>query len=337
MSSRSDDIDQTLADLTELLKRKQQILQEREQELEKRSAALERDKSHFLLDKSPSDVLHLNVGGTCIAVLRRTLTSVEQSMLASRFSGRWDESLEKDRDGNFFIDQPIELFLPMVNYLRAKACETPLGPPVRSPHLKDYEARQDFYRMVEYFGMTLGVYPCTIELHRGEAGTADISDYPDFSVIAREWSTFTLQVNGHDRDIISYEVVLGNVERMQIGWINEARYIENLTNDQNNGVGEEANSLALDCCRGGLLNQGEFTKLDGLSIGAGSVIRCEQKARRWLVNGKLVVSSIASDDAVHFENGLLPSGHVNGKEDKIIPSFSGKGHWKISQIILSNP
>lgn len=137
-------------------------------------------------------------------------------------------------------------------------------------------------------------------------------------------STFTLQINGHDRDIISYEVVLGNVERMQIGWINEARYIENLTNDQNNGVGEEANSLALDCCRGGLLNQGEFTKLDGLSIGSGSVIRCEQKARRWLVNGRLVVSSIASDDAVHFDNGLLPSGHVNGKEDKIIPSFSGK-------------
>jgi hypothetical protein len=142
MSSRNDDIDQTLSDLTELLRRKQKILQEREQELEKRSAALERDKSQFLLDKSPSDVLHLDVGGTCIAVLRRTLTSVEQSMLSSRFSGRWDESLEKDRDGNFFIDQPIELFLPMVNYLRAKACETPLGPLVRSPHLKDYETRQ---------------------------------------------------------------------------------------------------------------------------------------------------------------------------------------------------
>lgn len=155
MSSRNDDIDQTLADLTEVLRRKQKILQEREQELEKRSAALERDKSQFLLDKSPSDVLHLNVGGTCIAVLRRTLTSVEQSMLTSRFSGRWDESLEKDRDGNFFIDQPIELFLPMVNYLRAKACETPLGPPVRSPHLKDYETRQGTWEVFVMFVLQL--------------------------------------------------------------------------------------------------------------------------------------------------------------------------------------
>jgi hypothetical protein len=147
MSSSIDDIDKTLAGLADLLKKKQLALAEKEHELERKSAALERDKSSFLMDKSPSDVLHLNVGGTCIAVLRRTLTSVEDSMLASRFSGRWDDSLEKDRDGNFFIDQPIELFLPMVNYLRAKTCVTPLGPPVKSPHLSSYEERQDFYRM----------------------------------------------------------------------------------------------------------------------------------------------------------------------------------------------
>ena len=31
------------------------------------------------------------------------------------------------------------------------------------------------------------VYPCNIELHRGETGCADISDYPDFVVTSREW------------------------------------------------------------------------------------------------------------------------------------------------------
>jgi hypothetical protein len=56
----------------------------------------------------PGDVLRFNVGGARIDVLRRTLTSVEGSMLAAKFSGRWDDSLEKDADGNFFIDQPIE-------------------------------------------------------------------------------------------------------------------------------------------------------------------------------------------------------------------------------------
>mmetsp|Transcript_18233 Transcript_18233/g.32929 ORF Transcript_18233/g.32929 Transcript_18233/m.32929 type:complete len:346 (+) Transcript_18233:63-1100(+) len=333
-------LDETLANLTLVLKKKQQVLEEREEAVAKATAALNRDRSEVFGDKSDSDVLHLNVGGdTTMAVLRRTLTSVEGSMLASRFSGRWDESLEKDRNGNFFIDQPMELFKPMINYLRAKACEMPLGPPVKSPHPKDYEMRQDFYRLVEYFGMTAGIYPTIIELHRGEPGSADIGCYQDRSVKSSEWSTFTVQTQGHAREITSFEVVLGNVERMQIGWINESMYVENLSNDHRNGVGEEENSLALDCCRGGLLNQGEFTKFEGLSIGAGSVIRCEQKGHRWLVDGELVASSIASDDNTrHFENDFLPpAGHVNNSNDKIIPCFSGKGHWTLSQIVLSCP
>ena len=36
---------------------------------------------------SETDVLRLNVGGTCMDVLRRTLTSVEDSLLAVQFSG----------------------------------------------------------------------------------------------------------------------------------------------------------------------------------------------------------------------------------------------------------
>jgi hypothetical protein len=36
----------------------------------------------------------------------------EGSMLAAKFSGRWDDSLEKDAHGNFFIDEPVELFQP---------------------------------------------------------------------------------------------------------------------------------------------------------------------------------------------------------------------------------
>lgn len=256
-------LDETLANLTLVLKQKQKSLEEREVALEKATATLNRGRSEVFGDKSDSDVLHLNIGGDRLTVLRRTLTSVEGSMLASRFSGRWDESLEKDQDGNFFIDQPIELFRPMINYLRAKACVTPLAPQVVSPHPKDYELRQDFYRLVEYFGMTPGVYPTIIELYQqGEPGSAEFGSAPDCFVKSKEWSTFTVQTQGHKREITSFEVVLGNVERMQIGWINESRYVENLSDNPNpndhNGVGEEENSLALDCCRGGFLNQVKY-------------------------------------------------------------------------------
>lgn len=77
-----------------------------------------------------------------------------------------------------------------------------------------------------------------------------------------------------------------------------------------------------------ILAQGEFTKLGSLrKLKAGSIIRCEQKGHRWLVDGKLVASSLASDDTFHFENSFLPpTGHVNnGTKDGIIPCFSGKG------------
>ena len=86
-----------------------------------------------------------------------------------------------------------------------------------------------------------------------------------------------------------------------------------------------------------LLVQGEFTKLEGLRLKPGSVIRSEQKGHRWLVDGKLVVSSMKSDETRHFENKFLPIGHINNEEDRIIPCFSGKGTWSLSQIVLSCP
>src|SRR6056300_1049699 len=90
-------LDETLANLTLTLKLKQQQLQEKEHQLQIAADQLERDRVQMFGDVdannnnidssgidnndnkkkkcSGSDVLHLNVGGTVIAVLRRTLTS----------------------------------------------------------------------------------------------------------------------------------------------------------------------------------------------------------------------------------------------------------------------
>lgn len=54
--------------------------------------------------RQPADVLTLNFGGTKIQVLRKTLTQYDKSMFAAHFSGRWDDSIEKDAEGSFFID-----------------------------------------------------------------------------------------------------------------------------------------------------------------------------------------------------------------------------------------
>lgn len=62
------------------------LLREREGALENRERELDRLKAELELEHNfgqPSDVLRLSVGGTCFDVLRRTLTQVEGSMLAS--------------------------------------------------------------------------------------------------------------------------------------------------------------------------------------------------------------------------------------------------------------
>lgn len=278
-------------------------------------------------DLSPCDVLHLNVGGTLTAVLRRTLTSVEGSLLASRFSGRWDESIEKDRDGNYFIDQPIELFLPMINYLRAKNCETTLAPPVTSPEFDSEEKRHDFVRMVEYYGMTSGIFPTVMEMCRGVPGSAEIcGQQPNLSVTSPEWATFTLETRGHKRPIMSFSVVLGNVQRAQIGWVRPGHFVKKLRPGDHKGVGEERFSFGLDCFRGGLLYEGSFNELDGLATVAGTVIRCENRGERWLVNGHLVASSIALEETFQLPPDL--------QQYFLIPAISGKGDWKVCQVEL---
>ncbi len=56
------------------------------------------------------------VGGTHFKVLRKTLCAIEDSSLASMFSGRWD--LEGDEDGNVFFDWDADRFKMILNELR---------------------------------------------------------------------------------------------------------------------------------------------------------------------------------------------------------------------------
>lgn len=99
-----------------------------------------------------SDVLHLNVGGsTNVAVLRRTLTHFENSMLAARFSGHWDDTLERDTNGVFLIEQDPKVFLSLLNYLRQ--CDQKMRNEMK---IQPPPATSEFCNMFEYYGL---VYP----------------------------------------------------------------------------------------------------------------------------------------------------------------------------------
>jgi hypothetical protein len=76
-------------------------------ELDKDRAELEDEKKKMAILVKSSEVISLNVGGTRLDVLRSTLTSVEGSMLAGMFSGRWESSLVKDKHGDVFVSRSL--------------------------------------------------------------------------------------------------------------------------------------------------------------------------------------------------------------------------------------
>ena len=136
------------------------VLQSKEKELKEREADFERRVNLYESDHpsmgNDTDVLQLNVGGrTNIAVHRRTLTFFEGSMLAAKFSGRWDDSMEKDRDGNMFVDQNPEDFLRLVEYLRTRMNNRTRHVPLKQLPEPSYS----FCCMLEYYNLMPGVHP----------------------------------------------------------------------------------------------------------------------------------------------------------------------------------
>ena len=70
------------------------------------------------------DIIDLNVGGQKLSTTRSTLCLVEGSLLASMFSGRWEDSLKRDKDGAVFFDFNPQHFALILDYLRQKEnCE----------------------------------------------------------------------------------------------------------------------------------------------------------------------------------------------------------------------
>jgi len=330
-------LDAALKQAADVVRKREAALDEREGELKRLKKTL--DEKHPNLGE-PSDVIPLNVGGTCISVLRRTLTQIEGSMLATKFSGRWDDSLEKDKDGRFFIDQPIALFLPLIDYLRDRACETPL-----SGHpdllLEDNTSTKRFNRMVEYYGMTLGVYPIGIYRLANSTTRTLVAEHPDYEIESESLATFVLMPkdNRHGRFANTFEVELGDNSVAQIGWMdwsNKDAFVKQSPNTYQ-GAGYGKGSIAFDCGRSGMaITQNDketlFNTVAPVAPGqgfdaAGTVLRCEGSGCLWHVNGNVVPSnSIPSILAAHIAKMRMSNP---------VPCVTIKGRLRITAIELT--
>ena len=273
-----------LSTLTNALSEREKDLEAREEKLKQLQARSKNERSNPYSGASPSDVLHLNIGGTSIALLRRTLTFFPDSMLGSKFSGRWDDSIEKDEHGHFFIDQEYSLFIYIIRYLRHLAN----GAELKTPDLdalcshEGRNATEELNQMVEYYGLTNAFYPTKLtaclrldpidELGLKQANT-------------EKWNSFLLALNGHKKRVKTYEVTLGTVKRVQIGWYSQ--YM-NFEVSPDSGVGDLPGTFALDLTRSSFLVNGQSTHIDQIEHSEGTVVRSEDYGKVWYVDGNLV-------------------------------------------------
>lgn len=321
------DVGSALESLTQALKKRERELDEREAELSEQQKRLKTEIISAYGDTSPSDVIHLNVGGKRLDVLRRTLCSVEGSMLASKFSGRWDDSLEKDRDGNFFLDHDFDDFKMMIDFLPNKAIESPKFP-VLSP-----KGGGQFYRLLEYYGMTDGVYP-TRFVPCYEPDGAEVEVTKAGRIYSNEWATFELVREGHTRNVKSIEIRLGKCERLQFG----IQYLggNNLKFDysQSTGVGDIANTCAIDTVRSCALNAGHRTDISGMEVNEGSIIKLEEDnwyvdgelfaSTNWYVDGELVASTTAKEGIVKMNRSTATQNYGQNYGSKWALSIKGE-------------
>ena len=110
---------------------------------------------------SDNDIINLNVGGTKLTTLRSTLCQVEDSLLATMFSGRWEDNIKRDQDGAVFFDFNPQHFILILDYLRVKKIATPQNPPPLPKVPEDQE--ECFNSLVQYLGLTKEItVPCEI-------------------------------------------------------------------------------------------------------------------------------------------------------------------------------
>ncbi len=115
---------------------------------------------------SDDDIIDLNIGGQKLTTTRSTLCQVEGSLLASTFSGRWQDSLKRDKDGAVFFDFNPQHFVLILDYLRQKKIASPENP---APLPKVSEDQlQSFTNLVEYLGLNDDIVLTSTEIFPSE-------------------------------------------------------------------------------------------------------------------------------------------------------------------------
>jgi preprotein translocase subunit YajC len=149
--------------LQESQRKKMKLLKDETEKLQKEKDIMNSVGAATINSSNDGDIIiEINAGGKIIEALRSTLTLVApDTMFSYMFSGRWEESLKRDRNGRVFIDENSELIEIIVDFLRMKKREDP-SKPAPPPTVQD-DKKDNFLSLLNYYGLTEFFYP-TLQL-----------------------------------------------------------------------------------------------------------------------------------------------------------------------------
>jgi len=148
-----------------MLEKDRQLLQREKEELEVEKAAIKEKRTKLEVERAakvevgigPNNLIGLNFRGEKTLMVKRSLLcQLEGSMLATMFSGRYEDKLDYDKDGNVFIDYPASVMVPLMDQLTL-CRDVPPGtqlPDIAVP--PGYESILDC--AVDFFGLEQAVH-----------------------------------------------------------------------------------------------------------------------------------------------------------------------------------
>ena len=173
----------------------------------------------------------------------------------------------------------------MISYLRNKANGDEKYP-IATPKVNCKEGRhtnQDLYRMVEYYGMTDCIYP--IRLTAMCTSMDSVKMFGSKKVNTSKLVPFHLNQDG--RCVRSYEVTMGTVQQLIIGW----DWSNDLAMNPDDPVdfADCQDIVGIDLIESTYMSRFNRILIDGLEHSKGTVVRAEDCGNAWYVNGKEVI------------------------------------------------
>ena len=143
--------EEMLLELSQRRKEFDKELQEEKLELRKEREAFEKEKAAMnKLGPGSKDIVRINVGGTLFQVKRSTLCRAKGSMLESMFSGRWEKNIDRDENGNAFLDYDPGHLKIILDHLRHMGFA---NPEFSSKSLKIPGSKAAFWDLLKFLGL----------------------------------------------------------------------------------------------------------------------------------------------------------------------------------------